>query len=96
MAFQCKRYSSPVSPSYIRDFRGAMQGRADRGIFLTTSTFSVEARREAGRERASRVELVDIDALIELLKELQIGVITQTIYVVDQTFFVEYRDTSKT
>jgi restriction system protein len=73
-----------------------MQGRADRGIFLTTSTFSVEARREAGREGASRVELVDIDALIELLKELQIGVITQTIYVVDQTFFVEYRDTSKT
>jgi restriction system protein len=45
--FQCKRYRDSVSPSQIRDFRGAMQGRADKGIVITTGTFTSEARREA-------------------------------------------------
>ncbi|MEO6062127.1 MAG: restriction endonuclease, partial [Thermoflexales bacterium] len=45
--FQCKRYSKSVSPSHVRDFRGAMAGRADKGIIMTTGTFTAEARREA-------------------------------------------------
>jgi restriction system protein len=48
--FQCKRYSKSVSPGHVRDFRGAMQGRADKGIIITTGTFTAEAQREAGRK----------------------------------------------
>ncbi len=37
---QCKRYKGSVTPSQIRDVRGAMQGRADKGLFITTGTFT--------------------------------------------------------
>jgi restriction system protein len=63
-----------VSPAYIREFRGAMSNRADRGIFLATSTFSTEAKREAQREGAAPIELVNLDGLISLLAELKLGV----------------------
>ncbi len=36
--FQCKRYQGSVSAGQIRDFRGAMQGRTDKGLFITTGT----------------------------------------------------------
>ena len=42
--FQCKKHANQISPSYIREFRGSMAARADRGIFLATSTFSAEAK----------------------------------------------------
>jgi restriction system protein len=57
--FQCKRYTGSVSPSQVRDFRGAMSGRADKGIILSTGTFTAEARREASRDGAPPVELID-------------------------------------
>jgi restriction system protein len=47
VVFQAKRYQGTVSPSVIRDFRGAMSGRADKGLVLTTGSFSREARKEA-------------------------------------------------
>jgi len=90
VVFQCKRYSSPVSPADVRDFRGAMQGRAQRGIFLATSKFSTEATREAMREGASPIDLVDIDGLLALLTEYRLGVTTQTVHIVDRTFFSDY------
>jgi len=55
--FQCKRYSRNVSPSQVRDFRGAMQGRADKGITLTTETFPSEAKKEAVRYVLPPIEL---------------------------------------
>jgi restriction system protein len=88
--FQCKRHTKQVSPAYIREFRGAMANRANRGIFLATSTFSVEARREANREGAAPIELVDLDSLISLLTDLGLGVTTQTTFAVDQAFFRDY------
>ena len=74
--FQCKRYKGSITPSQIRDFRGAMQGRADKGLFITTGTFTREAIREATRDGAPPIDLIDGDVLIEKLKELKLGVET--------------------
>ena len=92
--FQCKRYTKQISPAYIREFRGALANRAARGIFLSTSTFSVEAKREAGREGATPIELVDLDGLILLLTDLKLGVTTRTVLAVDETFFRDYMPNS--
>jgi restriction system protein len=72
--FQCKRYKGSVGPSEIRDFRGAMVGRAERGLILTTGTFSRDAKREASRDGAPLIDLVDGEQLLDKLKELQLGV----------------------
>ncbi len=72
--FQCKRYRGTVGASAIRDFRGAMIGRADRGLVLTTGTFSHEARGEATRDGAPPIDLVDGERLLDKLKELSLGV----------------------
>ncbi|HEX5506641.1 MAG TPA: restriction endonuclease [Thermomicrobiales bacterium] len=72
--FQCKRYRGSISPNVIRDFRGAMIGRADRGLVLTTGTFSREAKKEATRDGAPPVDLVDGEQLLDKLKELRLGV----------------------
>lgn len=88
--FQCKRYTGSVGPEKIRDFRGAIQGRAERGVFLTTATFTRGAREEAGRENATPIELVDIDRLLDLLIEEQLGVRETRALVVDSAFFEPY------
>lgn len=77
--FQCKRYKGSISPSQIRDFRGAMQGRADKGLFITTGTFTREAIKEATRDGAPPIDLIDGELLCEKLKELKLGVATQLV-----------------
>lgn len=77
--FQCKRYSSSVGASAIRDFRGAMAGRSDKGLFITTATFTGEAKREATRDGAVPIDLIDGDRLCVLLKELKLGVHTELV-----------------
>ena len=72
--FQCKRYGGSVSPAAIRDFRGAMMGRADKGLFLTTGTFTREARKEAQRDGAPPLDLIDGDDLVLMLKEKRLGI----------------------
>ncbi len=72
--FQCKRYRGSVSPSEIRDFRGAMQGRTDKGLFATTGSFTQGAIKEATRDGAPPVDLLDGVQLVERLKELGLGV----------------------
>ncbi len=72
--FQCKRYSGSVGASIIRDFRGAMIGRADRGLVITTGTFSRDAKIEATRDGAPPIDLVDGEQLLDKLKELHLGV----------------------
>ncbi len=88
--FQCKRYRHPVGPSVVRDFRGAMLGRADKGIILTTATFTSEARKEAVRDGVPPIELVDGDALVDMLENLELGLVPQTIFEVDEAFFKEF------
>jgi restriction system protein len=77
--FQCKRYKGSVTPSQIRDFRGAMQGRADKGLVITTGTFTREAIKEATRDGAPPIDLIDGETLCEKLKELRLGVDTKLI-----------------
>ena len=72
--FQCKKYKGSVSPGAIRDFRGAMVGRTDKGLFITTGTFTAEAKKEATRDGAPAIDLIDGDSLCDLLKRLKLGV----------------------
>jgi restriction system protein len=72
--FQAKRYKGTVSPSIVRDFRGAMVGRADKGLIITTGNFSREAKREASRDGAPPIDLMDGSDLAEKLKELKLGI----------------------
>ena len=71
--FQCKRYASAVRASTVRDFRGAMAGRGDQGLLITTSHFTQDAEREAEREGAGPIELVDGQRLCQLMLEHRIG-----------------------
>ena len=71
--FQCKRYKGSVGAGEIRDFRGAMVGRADKGLFITTGTFTPAAQKEATRDGAPPIDLVDGDELADKLKELELG-----------------------
>lgn len=72
--FQCKRYKNKVPASAIRDFRGAMVGRTDKGLFITTGTFTRDAVREANRDGAPAIDLMDGEKIAEKLKELKLGV----------------------
>ena len=90
--FQCKRYSGSVSPSQVRDFRGAMLGRADKGLIITTGTFTVEAKREARRDGAPPIELVDGEDLVRLFESLEFGLKARTTYDVDDTFFRHFQE----
>lgn len=89
--FQCKRYTRGVSCSQVRDFRGAMQGRADKGIIVTTGTFTKDAHVEAVRDGVPPIELVDGDQLVELFEGLELGLIPRTTYDVDEAFFDPFR-----
>ncbi len=75
--FQCKRYKDNVSSSQIRDFRGAMVGRADKGIFMTTGSFTRDARQEALRDGAPPLDLIEGDDLVIMLRHFRLGVIVQ-------------------
>jgi len=75
--FQSKRYKGSVGASVVRDFRGAMDGRADKGLLITTGSFTREARAEAQRDGARPIDLVDGEELVEKLKQLRIGVEVQ-------------------
>jgi len=89
--FQCKRYTGSVSPSQVRDFRGAMSGRADKGIIISTGTYTAEARREASRDGAPPVELIDGEKLVGMFKDLELGLKPVKTYEIDDSFFEEFR-----
>lgn len=80
--FQCKRYTGSVGAREIRDFRGAMVGRADKGLFLTTGRFTRAAAAEATRDGAPAIDLVDGRELCRILRKLQLGVTTEVVKVV--------------
>ena len=81
--FQCKRWKGSVGAKEIRDFRGALQGRADKGLFITTGTFTAQASDEATRDGAIAIDLIDGVRLCELLKEHQLGVATKLIEAIE-------------
>ena len=79
VAFQCKRYSGSVGAPHIRDFRGAITGRFENGLMITTGTITTEAQKEAMRDGALAIDLVDGDRLCDLLKDLELGVETELV-----------------
>lgn len=90
VVFQCKKWSQAVPPKEIRDLRGAMDGRAEKGIFLTTSTFSSNARAEAERPGAVPIELVDGEKLFGMFKKYELGLMPRTVYDIDLAFFEQF------
>lgn len=92
VVFQSKRYqaNTPVTVSQIRDLRGAMAGRTDKGIFITTSTFTADARKEALREGVPPIELVDAQKLVTMFEELELGLVPKKSYEIDRQFFEEF------
>lgn len=89
--FQCKRFRDAVTPSHVRDFRGAMQGRADKGIIMTTGVFTSEARKEAARDGVPPIELVDGQKMIDMFVELELGLKPIKTYDIDDEFFKDFR-----
>lgn len=88
--FQCKRYTGSVTVAHVRDFRGAMMGRADKGIVITTGSFTAEARKEAIRDGVPPIELVDGEKLVGMLEQLELGLKPRTTYEVDSGFFESF------
>ena len=91
VVFQCKKWEGSVPPKEIRDLRGAMAGRADKGIFLTTSTFTSNARAEAERPGAVPIELVDGEKLFDMFKRYELGLNPRTVFDIDLAFFEQFR-----
>lgn len=90
--FQSKRYAGSVGAPVVRDFRGAMAGRTDKGIIITTGTFTAEAKREADRDGASPIKLIDGDLLINLFEELELGLKPRITYDLDSNFFDDFKE----
>jgi restriction system protein len=88
--FQCKRYRKSVGSEEVRNFRGAMMGRADKGIILTTGGFTADARKESVRDGVPPIELVDSEKLVTMLEQLEIGLLPVTSYRVDEPFFESF------
>ena len=87
--FQSKRYKGNIGSDVVRDFRGAMVGRADKGMIISTGGFTLDARREATRDGAPPIDLIDGPLLADKLKELKLGVRThmvEDVEVVDEWF----------
>ena len=90
--FQCKRYSGSVGAPEIRDFRGGLVGRADKGLFITTGRFTAEASREAVRDGATVIDLVDGEVFCDLLKQYNLGTSIKIVEEVqiDKSFFDKF------
>ena len=82
VVFQCKRWQNSVGPATVRELRGAMAGRADKGLLITTGSFTREAKREATREGVQPIDLIDAELLADKLKELELGIVTKQVELV--------------
>ena len=91
VVFQCKKWEGSVPPKEIRDLRGAMAGRAEKGIFLTTGAFTSNARAEAERPGAVPIELVDGEKLFDMFKRYELGLKPRTVFDIDLTFFEQFK-----
>lgn len=87
--FQCKRYAGSVGAGVVRDFRGAMAGHGDKGLIITTGTFTSAAREEATKDGVPPVDLIDGDDLCDLIRKYGVGVGVEVVeqVTVDESFF---------
>ncbi len=91
VAFQAKRYKDVVSRGAVGEFRNALLGRAEKGVFITTGRFTTDAENEATRDGVVPIELIDGERLVELFQDASIGVKPKTVYEIDHAFFDEFR-----
>lgn len=89
--FQCKKYKDSVVPHHVRDFRGTMQGRADKGIIITTGRFTAEAKKEAVRDGVPPIELIDGERLVSLFEKYKLGLKPKVVYDIVPDFFDNYK-----
>jgi restriction system protein len=87
IVFQCKRYKETISPHHVRDFRGAMQGRGEKGLIISTGRFTKDAKKEANREGVTPIELIDGERLVDLFEKYQLGLKPVTVFEIDYDFF---------
>ena len=87
VAFQCKRYKGVVGAAVIRDFRGSLTTDIEKGIFITTGTFSKAARDEAISPGKQQIDLIDGEELIQKLAEYNIGLHPVNSYEIDEEYF---------
>lgn len=90
IVFQCKRYKEIVGPHHIRDFRGAMQGRADKGLMISTGRFTQEAKKEASRDGVPPIELIDGEKLVTLFEKYKLGLKPVIVYEIIPEFFKNF------
>lgn len=87
VAFQCKRFIGSVSAGDIRDFRGSLTTDIEKGVMITTGTFTKAAREEASNAGKQQIDLIDGEEFINKLIEYRLGVHEKIVYEVDKLFF---------
>ena len=87
IAFQCKRYQGIVSAGDIRDFRGSLTTNIEKGVLITTGSFSKSAIEEASSPGKQQIDLIDGEEFITKLAEFGIGVKEVKDYEVNEEFF---------
>jgi restriction system protein len=68
-----------------------MMGRADKGIIITSGTFTLDAKKEARRDGVPSIELVDGELLVQMFERLELGLVPRTTYDVDEKFFEDFK-----
>jgi len=89
IAFQCKRYHGVVGAGDIRDFRGSLTTNIEKGVFITTGSFSKVATEEASAPGKQQIDLIDGEEFITKLAEFGIGVREIKDYEIDEDFFAK-------
>lgn len=87
IAFQCKRYQGSVGAAEIRDFRGSLTTDIEKGVFITTGSFSKAAKLEASMPGKHQIDLMDGEEFISKLAEYGIGVHEIKDYEIDEEYF---------
>lgn len=91
IAFQSKRYQKSVSRAQVGDFRSAIMGRVEKGIMITTGTYTRAAQQEASRDGATPIELIDGEKLVQMFEKVELGLKPKVVYEVDLTYFDKFR-----
>jgi len=91
-AFQVKRWQQNVSRPNIDQFRGAIQGKFDQGIYITTSDFSDEAKKVSSVAGAVPIVLINGDRVVDIMLEKGLGVRQEPLTVtrIDEEFFAAF------
>lgn len=89
---QAKRWENQVSRPKIQEFAGALVGQnANKGVFITTSTYSKEARQYV-QGIQQKIVLIDGRELASYMIEYNVGVSTKRVYEIkkiDNDYFEE-------